>query len=666
MSNATAKTSAAASGAAARTQSWRVAKDGRKFSNALTIVIGVAAVILIVVLLDFFLHVGRIYNGVYVGDVALGGMTKSEAILALDNYFATEVSQSTVTAYVSPNVKSQKQANDLFYMITVNEKYLENHPEILVRVISASELDAAIASTELVDEAYGVGRGSSGWLKRLGLIFKKHIIEPRANFGQVALDNLINSFNDAAGVAMTNCDVVMKSGSAKIIEGQDGYTVDRKLLLETLNKGFFSADATDRTFVLYSTYTPMELGLEEAQAVADKVNNAIGDGVVFTYNGMAWSATPLTVASWITIQRVQADDGTWSFNLGVNESLIHSWLLKWILADEKDSIPVKMEVSNSGKVTVYPDVSGRIPAIAQAVEDLTLALFGDAKHQADPGALEVDGQQVFVDVASMSVSSSMSIEEAIEKGVVSPIGSFSTSYINGSTTDNRTHNLRTAANKISGTVVKAGEEFSFNAIVGATTEENGYKVGTVIDTTGKYVDGYGGGVCQVATTMFNAVYFAGFPIVERHPHLLYNGNYPDGLDAAVDYPSADLKWTNDTGSDIYILFTDDGTNITCTLYGEDPHYIVYHYAYPWEILAPYSTKYYIDKSKNPGYNEVKSVGVSARQIVVWRKVLSADGKTVLRDATFGSTYRAIDEVRIIGPSAFAEEQKAKGNVLGYL
>ncbi len=653
-------------GGSARAKSWRVEKGGRRFSNALTLIIGAAAVVLIVVLLDFFLHVGRIYNGVYVGDIALGGMTKSEAILALDNYFTTEVSQSTVTAYVSPNVKSQKQADDLFYMITVNEKYLENHPEIMVRVISASELDGAIASTELVDEAYGVGRGSSGWLKRIGLIFKHYVIPPRANFGPTALDNLINSFNDAAGVPMTNCNVVMKSGAAQVVEGQDGYTVDRKLLLETLNKGFFSVDATDRAFVLFSSYTPMELGLEESQAVADKVNKAIGDGVVFTYNGMAWSATPLTVASWITVNRVQAENGTWSYDLGVNESLIHSWLLKWILADEKDSIPVKMEVGKSGKVTVYPDVSGRIPAMAEAVADLKVALFGDEKHEADAGALEVDGQQVFVDVDSMSVSSSMPIEEAIEKGVVSPIGTFTTSYINGSTTDARTHNLRTAAAKISGTVVKAGEEFSFNAIVGATTEENGYMVGTVIDSSGKYVDGYGGGVCQIATTMFNAVYFAGFPIVERHPHLLYNGNYPDGLDAAVDFPTADLKWTNDTGSDIYILFTDDGTNITCTLYGEDPHYIVYHYAYPWEILAPYSTKYYIDKSKNPGYNEVKSVGVSAREIVVWRKVLTRDGSTVLRDATFRSTYRAIDEVRIIGQSSWAEEQRAAGNVLGYL
>ena len=87
-----------AGGVAAKTQSWRVSKGDHKFSNALTIIIGVAAVLLIVVLLDFFLHVGRIYNGVYVGDMALGGMTKSEAILALDNYFATEVAQSTVTA----------------------------------------------------------------------------------------------------------------------------------------------------------------------------------------------------------------------------------------------------------------------------------------------------------------------------------------------------------------------------------------------------------------------------------------------------------------------------------------------------------------------------------------------------------------------------------------
>ena len=636
-----------------------MAKDSRTHSNTLTIIVAAVAVILIVVLLDFFLHVGRIYGNVYVGDVNLGGMTKSQAILELDNYYTKYLSEGTVTAYVSPNVKSQKQADDLYYMISVNDMYLENHPEIMTRIISVSELEGSIASSDLVNDAYKYGRGLSGLFSRLGLMFKKHVIEPYANFGSVALDAVVGSFNDSIGVPMQNCSVYIDSGAAYMTVGQDGYTVNRQLLIDSLNSAFFSGSAADRSFVLYSTYTPMDLDEETSRAAVEQLNNLLGDGVVCIYDNHGWQASPITVGSWIRVSTEQGTDGTWHYAFNLDESSVYSWLLKWILTDEEDSIPVTMDTVK-GKVMVYPDVSGRIPALSDALTDLQRAMFGDATHDPDAGALELDGTPVTVSVGSMSVASSMSIEEAIAKGVVSPISSFSTSYINGSTTDNRTYNVRLAASTVDGTVVKAGQEFSFNALVGAADESAGYKVGSVIDWTGEYVDGYGGGVCQVSTTLFNAVFYAGYPITERQSHMLFSANYPPGMDATVDYPSVDFKWVNNTDSDVYIQFTDDGSSITCTLYGADPHYVVWAYTYPWTETGGYETRYLIDGSKNPGYYEVKSVGVTARRIVVWRKVLDPTETEVLIDETFGSNYRPITEYIIIGPGDFAAEMLAQG------
>ncbi|MBR2789878.1 MAG: VanW family protein [Eggerthellaceae bacterium] len=644
---------------AQKTAPYRVSAGGKKQSNVVTIIIASVAVIAIVLLLDFFLHVGRIHNNIYIGDVNVGGMKRSEAVLAVDTYYYTYLSEEAATAYVSPEVRSQKQADQLYYMITVNETYLENHPDILIRKIPASELEGAVASADLVDEAFSYGRGLKGFFTRLSLLFKPYVITPYAVYGETALQKLADEFNAAAGLAMTNCNIVLENGYARVVAGNDGYTVDIDMLVDPLNKAYFSDNPEDKSFVMYSSFTPMGLDLEMSKAEAEMLNNALGDGVVYSYNGMAWSASPITVMSWITINRVQAEDGTWSYEYVLNDSAIYSWLLKWILADEKDSIPVKMEVAKSGKVTVYPDVSGRIPALSEAVSSLYVALFGDEKHKPDSGATAVDGNPVFVEVKSMSVDSSMSIEDAIAKGVVSPIATFSTTYITGSATDNRTANVLLAASILNGTIVKAGEEFSFNDIIGATTEEKGYKVASVIDTNGNYVDGYGGGVCQVSTTLFNAVYQAGYPITKRFAHLLYSANYPDGLDATVDYPTADFKWVNDTDSDIYIAFSDDGRSITCTLYGADPHYVVWSYTYPWEHLYDYSTIYYYDSTKNAGYDEVKSVGVPARKITVWRKVLDPDGKTVRIDEYFTSTYRALDEVRTVG-SLRAQQLRDQG------
>ena len=376
-------------------ESYRVAKDSRKHSNTLTIIIAVFAVIAIIVLLDFFLHVGRIHGNVYVGDVNVGGMKRSEAILELDNYYTKYLRDAAVTAYVSPNVKSQKQADDLYYMITVNESYLENHPEIMTRVISASELEGAIASSDLVEQAFSYGRGFSGLFQRISLLFKPHVITPYCYYGTVALESVIDSFNDSVGIPMRSSRIYIENGYVRMEEGQDGYTISREQLETALNTAFFSADAADRSFVLYSSYTPMAIDSATTAAAVEALNALLADGVVCIYDNHAWQASPITVGSWIHIDMVQDETGAWKYQYSLDESLLHSWMLKWILEDEEDSIPVRMEVVK-GKVTVYPDVSGQIPALSDAVAALQVAMFGNDKQGPSEGALAADGNPVSV------------------------------------------------------------------------------------------------------------------------------------------------------------------------------------------------------------------------------------------------------------------------------
>ncbi len=603
------------------------------------VVIGiVVAVIVLCLLISLIANAGRIHSNIYIGEVDVGGMTKAEAITAVEDYYKT-VLDSSVTVYVSPNVKSQKQADELEYMISVNDTYLENHSEILVRVISLSELEGGIDSTSLVEEAYSYGRGFSGFFKRIALIFSTYVIEPYAYYSDTAIETILDSLDESVGDQMLNCSIYIEGGVAAYTEGQEGYTISKEVFLEKLNEAFFSGTSEGHSFALYSSYTPMAIDAEYAQSIVDQLNNAIGDGFVCYYDGNAWSASAYTLGSWITISTVENDDGTWSVEYSLDESAIHSWLLTWTLS-EGDSIPVTMETTSKGG-TVYPDVSGTIPSLTNAVSDLYVALFGEETQECSEGAMDIDGNPVYIQVESMNVPESLSIEEAIESGVVSPIYSYSISYINGSTTDNRTHNVLLAASMVDGTVVKAGETFSFNDIVGETSEENGFAIGTVIDSSGEYVDGAGGGVCQVSTTLFNAVYYAGYPIVERTNHSLYSANYPDGLDATVDYPSTDFKWQNNSDSDIYISFTDDGTSITCTLYGANPNYTVWTYTFDWEFISEYPTKYLIDTTKSSDYYEVYTAGVDAKSNRVWRKVLDSTATELIYEYAYTSVYQAI-------------------------
>ncbi|HEY8910076.1 MAG TPA: VanW family protein [Desulfosporosinus sp.] len=116
---------------------------------------------------------------------------------------------------------------------------------------------------------------------------------------------------------------------------------------------------------------------------------------------------------------------------------------------------------------------------------------------------------------------------------------------------NRTSNLTAAAKALDRKVIRPGETFSFNDTVGPREPGTGYKDAYVI-VNGEYVQGTGGGVCQVSSTLFNAVLLSNLGIVERVPHAVAVSYVPTGQDATVNYPNIDFKFKNDTASLLYL------------------------------------------------------------------------------------------------------------------
>ncbi|MGB9607715.1 MAG: VanW family protein [bacterium] len=121
------------------------------------------------------------------------------------------------------------------------------------------------------------------------------------------------------------------------------------------------------------------------------------------------------------------------------------------------------------------------------------------------------------------------------------IGSYLTSL--EGRTPNQIHNLKLAAGAINGVIVKPGEIFSFNEVVGPWSRDKGYRKAPV-SYTGLMVPAWGGGVCQVSSTLYNAVLLAGLEIVERGPHYWQANYIAPGRDAAVAYGQLDLKFRN--------------------------------------------------------------------------------------------------------------------------
>lgn len=145
------------------------------------------------------------------------------------------------------------------------------------------------------------------------------------------------------------------------------------------------------------------------------------------------------------------------------------------------------------------------------------------------------------------------------------ISTFSTTLY--SKDSERQHNIQLTCSSLNGTIVKNGEIFSFCSTIGPATSDKGYQKADIFDNKGNKKKGYGGGNCQISSTLYNAVMaIPNLEIVERHPHSNDVPYVKKGKDAAVAYGSYDFKFKNNTGNDIRILASVDNSCVTTSLW----------------------------------------------------------------------------------------------------
>ncbi len=175
-------------------------------------------------------------------------------------------------------------------------------------------------------------------------------------------------------------------------------------------------------------------------------------------------------------------------------------------------------------------------------------------------SLEGDFCDVYVSVKTVPRTVS---QEAVKYNT-RLLSTFTTRFDGANTA--RAHNIFLAAKSINGTVLQNGESFSFNGTVGARTADRGFKTAKIIEN-GEFVEGIGGGVCQVSTTLFNAAMLAGCDITEFHQHSLAVSYVPPSFDAMVSGSYFDLKFENRTGYTLYIRAVTGANSITFNFYG---------------------------------------------------------------------------------------------------
>lgn len=231
------------------------------------------------------------------------------------------------------------------------------------------------------------------------------------------------------------------------------------------------------------------------------------------------------------------------------------------------------------------------------------------------------------------------------------VSSFSTRYDASNT--NRSTNLAIAANKINGKVLMPGEEFSYNQVVGKRTVEEGYRDAAIYQD-GKVVDGLAGGICQISSTLYNAVLLANLEVTERTNHSYTTSYVAAGRDATVVWGTKDFKFKNSRSYPIKIEASVRNGIAEFKIHGvqEEKEYEI-------RILPvttgsiPYTTSYIQDPTLAPGQQIVSQAGHAGYRVTTYKEV-RYNGEVISKDVITNDTYKPMQTVIRVGPGVPAQ------------
>lgn len=244
-------------------------------------------------------------------------------------------------------------------------------------------------------------------------------------------------------------------------------------------------------------------------------------------------------------------------------------------------------------------------------------------------------------------------KEDFEK-ITDVLGSFSTDF--SSSAAGRAQNVKNGCAKINGTLLYPGEEFSVYRAVSPFSEENGYKLAGSY-ANGTTVETFGGGICQVSTTLYNAAIRAELDIVMRYNHSMIVGYVPPSDDAAIAGEYKDLRFKNNYDTPIYIEGYCSGGVITFNIFGHETREAGRVVSFESETLSETipDTQIKFDSSQNIGYVHTEQ---SAHKGIVARlwKVVTVNGVEESREIFNNSTYNASPKIVTIGTAGASAEQ----------
>jgi vancomycin resistance protein YoaR len=481
----------------------------------------------------------RILPGVHMLGLPLGGLTRAEAAAELAPRSAAILDQTIV--------------------FRAGARKWTTNPRSLGATLDPDELAAA---------AFAIGHTGSP-LTRLGE--QLHALESETNLS-------ITSSADAAAIdrllAQVVADVdhapkaavleVAQDGSIVFAPSDTGEAVEQPAARGAIIRALMEGRTDDE---LATRLLPPAVATEQVADAHQQLVRMLGDTspVVVTGAEKSWTVERAELVDMLTLHPAGPTNAA---SVELKKEPLEGVVNRAAQEIDQEPANARFALDNGQLNLIRPSQDGRAVTRAAAIDLLRKRIEAGERSVALP-----------VEVVRPAVTS----EDAAKLGIRELIDESTTSFVGA--IPEKAHNIQLAAARLNGVVVPPGGTFSFNKEVGPTTIEAGFQWGFGLTTGGREgsvhtVPSVAGGICQVATTLFQPVFWAGYQLEERYWHLYWIPAYTSrgfvGLDATVDADDGlDLKWVNPTADSVLIQASADAEKVTFRLYGRKPAWSVH-------------------------------------------------------------------------------------------
>ncbi|MFZ1399557.1 MAG: VanW family protein, partial [Candidatus Promineifilaceae bacterium] len=346
---------------------------------------------------------------------------------------------------------------------------------------------------------------------------------------------------------------------------------------------------------------------------------------------------------------VEQADGSLSYNVFLDETAVRQWLERYAAQLYREPVNARYYFDDNTRelVLIAPHINGRELDIEATLVQLKAQV--GTPNRSIPFIMK----EIVPTASSSATAEELGITELISER---------TTWFYGSS-DARKRNIARSAANFYGIVIAPGEEFSFNKYLGTISEDDGYEEGLII-FGGQTIKGIGGGVCQVSTTVFQTVFYAGFPVTERWQHGYMLGYYNDGegpgMDATVYSPIVDFKFVNNTPYHLLIenYYNEVEESLTFKFYSTSMGRTVEKSGPVFENIVPAPSSaedvWTYDPELEAGTVNQIDWATEGAKVTVGRTVYNANGEVIIQE-DFVSNYIPWPNGYMYGPEVNAPD-----------